>query len=256
MCCWALSKLASSKQLELLSSFGTGLVDVRAEDIGTEALRAGFRVHELRISCVALPFSILKLPPLSSPACTETVQRVKADLDAAQHVGATTAYLVPDLEHDRDSIVRFSRRLEELAAYASTRDVRLCLEHFPGRGLPTIRQTIEVIEGVGHPNLALVLDLGHAQITGEDAAETLRRHRELVGYIHLDDNDGSNDLHQGLFEGVLAKPTLERLLRAAHDTSWPGPLAIELSSNLDDPAASIERSVAIVRSMLEAVATS
>ena len=54
-----------------------------------------------------------------------------------------------------------------------------------------------------HPNLGLLLDVGHCLIAGEDAGAAARAAGPLLAHVHLDDNDGVGDLHWPLLSGQL-----------------------------------------------------
>jgi sugar phosphate isomerase/epimerase len=81
-----------------------------------------------------------------------------------------------------------------LADHAQARMVRLCDEHLPGRALADAAATLAWLRRAGHANLFLLLDVGHCLLTREDAA-VVRDPGALLDYVHLDDNDGTGDLH-------------------------------------------------------------
>ena len=75
------------------------------------------------------------------------------------------------------------------------------VEHFPGKALPTAAGTLEYLSRLNHPNLYLLLDTGHLQMSKEDPAAVIAAAGDRLGYVHLDDNDGEADLHWPLLDG-------------------------------------------------------
>lgn len=245
---WPLSAFATS----LPGDFATVLariaalrfrhVDVVAEiDRPAEQLEA-LADSGLLVSCAALGRN---LPPSHTlDAIDASVRRTTLSLlqrqvaDAAR-LGATTAYLVPGFDSSETAWSCFSEGCALLADYAAARMVRLCVEHVPGRALPTAAATLDWLERLDHPHLGLLLDVGHCLISGEDAAAVARRAGERLGYIHLDDNDGVGDLHWPLFTGRLTPPQLTDMLRALGEIGYRGALALELHPANADPLAAL-----------------
>jgi sugar phosphate isomerase/epimerase len=160
--------------------------------------------------------------------------------DAAQ-LGARHCYLVPGLDASALGLGRFADSCLQLADFAGRRMVRLCVEHVPGRALPTAAATLSWLEQLGHENLLLLLDIGHCQMTGEDAADVVRRAGPRLGYVHCDDNDGEGDLHWPLLTGRLTREALTALGAALRSVGYPGPLCLELNPNSLDPVAALRQ---------------
>jgi sugar phosphate isomerase/epimerase len=182
-------------------------------------------------------------------ATLELLRRHVAD---AARLGATTAYLVPGLNADPTALTCFAEGCALLADYAAGRMVRLCVEHVPGRALPTAAGTLDWLERIGHPNLGLLLDVGHCLISGEDAAAVIRRAGRRLGYVHLDDNDGKGDLHWPLFTGELTQQQLADVMTALREIGYHGALSLELNPANPDPVAALRDGKAIVERLLQA----
>jgi sugar phosphate isomerase/epimerase len=133
-----------------------------------------------------------------------------------------------------------------LADHAAARMVRLCVEHLPGRALADAAATLAWLRRVGHGNLFLLLDVGHCLLTREDAAAVVRDAGPLLGYVHLDDNDGAGDLHWPLLRGNLTDEDLRRLAAALRATGYRGGMALELNANNADPEGALNDGRAIV----------
>jgi sugar phosphate isomerase/epimerase len=165
-------------------------------------------------------------------AALESLQRQVAD---AARLGATTAYLIPGTLADETALTCFADGCTLLADYAAARMIRLCVEHVPGRALPTAARTLDWLEQVGHAQLGLLLDVGHCLISGEDAASVVRRAGARLGYVHLDDNDGVGDLHWPLLTGRLTLAQLGELVTALRTIGYHGALSLELNPANAEP---------------------
>jgi sugar phosphate isomerase/epimerase len=235
---WPLAAFATSlpgefaEVLAQIAALGFSHVDLVAEVDRPAAHREALADSGLLVSCMALgrhlpPGHTLDAADVGVRRATlELLQRQVAD---AACLGATTAYLVPGTNADTTALICFAEGCALLADYAAARMVRLCVEHIPGRALPTAARTLDWLEQVGHAHLGLLLDVGHCLISGEDAAAVAQRAGERLGYIHLDDNDGFGDLHWPLFTGRLTQQQLADVMTALRTIGYRGALALELN---------------------------
>ena len=95
----------------------------------------------------------------------------------------------PPATADAPALAAYRESALTLADEARRSGVRLGIEHFPGRGLPTVRETLDFIAACGHDNLYLLLDVGHNQIAGESVGESIRAAGDRLQYVHVNDND-------------------------------------------------------------------
>ena len=163
----------------------------------------------LPVTCMAVAHLMPEgamLDATSEPARQLAVDHVRAGVLEAQSLGVPDVYLAPPATPDAPAIAAYRESALTLADEANRAGVRLGIEHFPGRGLPTVRQTLDFITACGHDNLYMLLDIGHNQIAGESVAESIQAAGDRLQYVHLNDNDAQSDLHVGLLEGVQAKP--------------------------------------------------
>ena len=74
--------------------------------------------------------------------------------------------------------------------------VQFCVENLntivdhPGVPLARAKDTLALIEGVGHPNVKMMLDLYHAQIGEGNLIELVRRCGDAIGEIQVADVPG------------------------------------------------------------------
>jgi len=171
---------------------------------------------------------------------------VNAAVLHAANLGAKFTYVVPGKPNDDHSLSRHAKHYAKLAALGEAQGVRIGIEHFPGTILPTVKATLDFIRDIGHPNLYLLFDLGHAQISKEDPAEVLPLAGDRLGYVHLDDNDGERDLHLPLTDGIQTEESLERFFKTLAEIGYNGSLSLEMMPTLPDPLDAIRRGKEIV----------
>jgi len=152
----------------------------------------------LLVSCVAIGRDLLEGDTLDAPSVAtrrRAVDQIQRQIADAARLGATHCYVVPGTDAGVDGLTRFSETCCLLADFAQSRMVRLCVEHVPGRRLASAAATLEWLEEVAHPNLGLLVDVGHCLISAEKPAQIIEKAGGHLAYVHLDDNDGENDLH-------------------------------------------------------------
>ena len=180
-------------------------------------------------------------------AAVAALERHLADAAA---LGATHAYVVSGTDATATGLGCFAEACVLLADFAARRRLRLCVEHIPGRALAGAADTLRWLTQLDHPNLFLLLDVGHCLITGEDAAAVVRRAGPRLGFVHLDDNDGVGDLHWPLLTGRLTEPALREVLAALPLAGYDGALTLELSPRNADPVAALRQGRALVERLL------
>lgn len=241
-CVWAIEG-SENRVAARAAALGFDWIDVRPFAFSSDGARCKIREHELLVSCIAASFGMPEDARLSSPdrdARLEAASYLDRTLAFGAALGASAAYVVPD--KDPSSLDRYAAELEKLAERGDASGVRVCVEHFPGSALPTAAGTIAFLRDVGHPNLFLLLDIGHAQMSGEDPAAVISEAGPLLGYVHLDDNDGSRDLHLALTDGMLTEAALADTVSALADIGYSGNLSLELHPELPDPLDALGRS--------------
>ena len=83
-------------------------------------------------------------------------------------------------------------------------------------------------------------------MANEDPADMIALAGDRLAYFHLDDNDGTNDLHLGLCDGVLTEDVLQSSFNALQATNYTGNMSIDLKPDIPDPLDALKRSRAIV----------
>jgi sugar phosphate isomerase/epimerase len=73
----------------------------------------------------------------------------------------------------------------------------------------------EIIKAVDHPNLRACLDIGHAHLYSSVPIETwLAVYQPYLVHVHLNNNDGADDVHRALGDGVVDFGRVLPLIRA------------------------------------------
>jgi sugar phosphate isomerase/epimerase len=112
------------------------------------------------------------------------------------------------------------------------------------------------LKTLDHPNLTLLLDVGHCLISGEDPAVAVQQAGDALGYVHFDDNDGVHDCHWPLLNGQLTAGMLKAVGAALHATGYDGALALELHPDNPDGTNGLERSRAVLEELIRPMSIS
>jgi sugar phosphate isomerase/epimerase len=183
----------------------------------------------------------------------EALELVKRQIADAARLGATCAYLVPGTDAGDEALALFTEACRLLADYAGQRQVRLCVEHFPGRALAGAAQTLAWLDSTNHDNLFLLLDAGHCLLSGEDPAAVVRQAGPRLGHVHLDDNDGQADLHWPLLTGRLTRDALTALVAELAAQGYRGAVVLEFNPHNHRPmAAALAEGKTLVEDLLRA----
>lgn len=250
-CTWALE----GPEADTLTAIaGTGLrhIDHRPFDFRSAESRRLISDLELTPACMATGFGMPEgaaLDAADAGARDTAIEHTRRALEYAHETGIRRAYLLPGEVGDAETLHRYGESVIGLAGVAAGYGIKLCIEHFPGKALATVGDTLDYIARLGHDNLYLLFDIGHAQISKEDPADSVVAAGDRLGYFHLDDNDGVSDLHWALCDGVLTRDVLQRTLAALGRIGYDGPVSLEMNPGLPDPLAAIESGYRLVRAL-------
>ncbi len=243
-CVWALTA-PQNEVIADMRSLGFKSIDIRPDFLQPEDSQILKDSPSLNVSSVAASFGAPEGAALESSnaeARQKAAAHVEEVVKQCAALGGSVVYLVPGKDDNPAALKCYADSLAQAAEKAASYEVRLCIEHFPGTALPTAAGTLDFINAISHPNLGLLFDIGHVQISGEDPAEVINMAGEKLTYVHLDDNDGHGDLHWALLDGVLTTDTLRETFTALQGIGYAGAVSLELSPLLDDPYNALERS--------------
>ncbi len=254
-----ISALASSlpaelpRAIEQLAELGFNWIDVPPAAAEGDA-RQKIHEHQLDITCVGLergqPAGLdLASSDVSIRTCS--IAYFCRAIELARDLGAPAGYVTPPAATDDESRCRWTNSLLRIAEHACRCAVRVCIEHFPRRLLPSAADTLRFLDEAGHDNLALLIDVGHCLISGESPAAVVAAAGTRLGYIHFDDNDGQSDLHWPLLTGRLTEQQIRDTIDALRTIGYDGGVCLELQAKLDDPAGNLRRGKIILERFIE-----
>jgi hydroxypyruvate isomerase len=139
--------------------------------------------------------------------CDEVIRTAELSIEAAETLGVRrlnlhTAELVdgraarPRQRATGQMWLTAARTLERLGELGAAAGVTFCVENLnaivdhPGVPLARAKDTLALVEGVGHPNVKMMLDLYHAQIGEGNLIELVRRCGDAIGEIQIADVPG------------------------------------------------------------------
>jgi sugar phosphate isomerase/epimerase len=136
-----------------------------------------------------------------------------------------------DQEHRRAAL---ARGLVRLADHARGQGVLVCVENMPPGVHPGSRMTdlAALLRDLAHPQLALALDTGHANL-GEGLVHETRAAGSLLATTHVHDNDGRQDTHLPPGHGTIDWAEWGSVLDSIQ---YSGPIVLECIKHLrEDP---------------------
>ncbi len=241
-CVWALGG-PETEMLRQVRDLEFDWIDIQPSQLQTLESRLLAQELGLSVSCLGASFGMpagAALDAAEGAARQAAIAHALRAIEAAAAVAADIVYVIPGLSPEPAALERFAESVALLADAAQAREIKLAIEHFPGMALPSAGQTLDFIEDIGHSNLYLLYDSGHIQISGEDPRTVITDAGEKLGYVHFDDNDGVNDLHWPILDGVMTEEALDDTLRALDAVGYRGALSLELNPSTPNPAAALE----------------
>lgn len=224
--------------LKALARLGFTHVDLTAKAARPDGEREALAESGLVVSCMAVGRGLSEGCALDAVELADrktALEEMKRQVVDAAQLGATAAYIVPGSDASPAGLERFAEAARLLASYAYGRGVRLCVEHVPGRALPTVARTLDWLRGTGQECLDLLLDLGHCLISEEDPVLAVVKAGERLGYVHLDDNDSLSDLHWPLCTGRLTHDMLDAFFAILNGSNYRGGCALEYNPGNPEP---------------------
>ncbi|MFM7131495.1 MAG: sugar phosphate isomerase/epimerase family protein [bacterium] len=164
----------------------------------------------------------------------ESIDDVRRAADFAESLGAAVMVVhpgglsAPDEMQKRKEVLAES--LARLAGHLEGGRLRLGVENmprgvYPGSHMSDLK---EIMESLGTSRLGLVLDTGHANITGGVVAETIAAGNWLLS-THVHDNNGKSDTHLPPGQGTV---DWAEWLKILDDTGYSGLVMLECVKHL------------------------
>jgi len=228
-CIWVLS-IDIDAALKQIKETAFHYIDVQPETLDPPGAIDALKSLGLKVSCVELEPGVSSLDGRGPTQSREALEHLKRKLEKAHSLGAKTAYVRPCSKGRH--LQAFGAGLAELAGYAADRGIKLCVEHVPGTALATAKEALSFVQRANHPNLYLLLDVGHTLLSNEKPWDIIAAAGDRLGYVQMSDNDGKNDRHWALLDGRLTADDLRRILEALRQVGYDGTLGLQLSRRL------------------------
>jgi hydroxypyruvate isomerase len=88
----------------------------------------------------------------------------------------------------------------------------------------------DILKAVGSPNVKMLFDIYHQQISEGNLTGNIRKYHDLIGYFQLAD-------HPGRHEPTTGEINYAFVLRTIHDVGYRDPIGMEMSAKSDPSAA-------------------
>jgi hydroxypyruvate isomerase len=164
------------------------------------------------------------------------VEDVTRSIDmVAEFGGSSLVVTVGQDQRDLEEAVQQNaivRALRAVAPHAEEQGVTVVPEllntrvDHPGYFLTTTGQGVEIVEAVDSPNVKILFDVYHQQITEGDVIRRFRNNVDAIGHVHMADNPGRAEPGTG-------ELNYERIFEAIADTGYEGYVSCELSPRGD-----------------------
>lgn len=157
--------------------------------------------------------------------------------------------IVPGLPR-RDAWRLLLAGLEPVAALAEAKRVRVGIEYEPGFLVGDARSTLRLLRDLKSPWFGVNLDLGHAEVLGEDLERTIGAFGERIWNCHLEDIRGRVHKHLILGEGDIDFRKIRRGLDRIGYGRW---LTLELYPYADRPDAAGRASLEVLKDVFNSI---
>lgn len=188
--------------------------------------------------------------PLTDPANRERVlEELGEAIDVAAAAGSTFLNVIPGRHQETvDPAVQHSSvvsALRRVAGQAERSGVRVLVEpvntavDHPGIYLTSTSEGYEIVEAVDSPNVELLFDVYHQQITAGNLIATIRDHVDRIGHVHVGDVPGRHEPGTGEIH-------YPNVVSALADAGYEGYVGCEF-----EPVGDPEEAIRTVRSMVD-----
>lgn len=195
------------------------------EKIGAKAAELG-----LELSCIVGAGAIAEGWMVQPEDHDKTVEMFKGRVEMAKKMNCKKLVgLTGNIRHDvsvEQQTHYIIECLKRLAPIAVENDVILVMEMLntlvdhPGYFLTRTEQGVAIIKEVNCPNIKLLFDIYHQQITEGNIIRNIRENIEYIGHFHVADNPGRKEPGTG-------ELNYKNIFTAIKDTGYQGYVALE-----------------------------
>ncbi|HPT96513.1 MAG TPA: TIM barrel protein [Armatimonadota bacterium] len=188
-------------------------------------------------------------PLVADGSAATFVEGLKASCEAAHRLGTrtlivTTGQEIPGKPRSEQH-ANIVTALKEGAPIAEREGITLVLEplnvlvNHKGYYLSTSAEGFEILREVGSPNVKLLFDIYHQQITEGNLINNIRDGIDLIGHFHVADNPGRNEPGTG-------EINYRNVFKAIEAAGYQGYVGLEYHP-LADPAETLKNTLALAR---------
>ncbi|MFA5184106.1 MAG: sugar phosphate isomerase/epimerase [Patescibacteria group bacterium] len=149
---------------------------------------------------VHAPYLSGSLNDLNDNIRQETLRQIFYSIDCAAQIGAKIVTLHPALEPYGLRLVKLPEielnSYKKISDYARKKKIKIGLENeaqtcfwFPDRAC-RLGLLLKTVRQINKKNFGLTLDIGHANVSGEDYLAAIKDHHSQIFHIHAHDNLG------------------------------------------------------------------
>jgi len=123
--------------------------------------------------------------------------------------------------------------IQEIADYAKKYEMIIAIENLllPQEIVHTALELKEIVKLCNRENVKALYDCGHAYRVNQNVSDFIRILDKDLCHVHLNDNDGTCDLHLQLKEG---KIPFDEIFKALAEINYKGALVVETDYKGDD----------------------
>ncbi|KTG07790.1 hydroxypyruvate isomerase [Haloprofundus marisrubri] len=169
-------------------------------------------------------------------AADETVETIRESIETAADLDCPSLIVTtgPDQdglsrERQHANIVDVLRRVaddaEEAGVTLVVEPLNTAVNH-PGYFLTDTVEGVDIVEAVDSPNVKLLYDVYHQQVTEGNLVDTITDHVDHIGHIHIADVPGRHEPGTG-------EINYENVLTAIDDAGYDGYVGCEFSPTVD-----------------------
>ncbi len=162
----------------------------------------------------------------------DSVSYIQDSVETAAALGAPLVTVCPGHtlhgQESSDGWKRLTESLDAICRFAGLRGAKIAIEpadRYETDLIQTTYQAMRMIHELGHSNLGIVLDSGHAYVVGEKFAPAVQEMGDRLFHVHVDDNNGLRDQHLVPGEGTL---DFDAFFAALRQSGYAGYLCAEL----------------------------
>jgi len=222
-----------------------------------DAIKQKLGYHDLAVASLMPAF--FRYPySLSSPIDVirdDSIEYMKDSIDNAAALGARHVLVVPSHSLQgqtlEDARRRFVNSLESVCGYAANKGVRLGLEIvYPELSdyMCSSEDALDAAQKINYCGLGVVLDSGHLNLSGENLTNALGNLDSLLLQVHVNDNDGKQQLNAIPGEGNF---DFARLVSLLCQNQFDGFLTLELAWGYSfDPLPAVQKAASRMRAYM------